>query len=70
MNVVLKEANPEMKNKKIPHVLIYRETKSLKSHQNFWNQYMRDFSESMYHDTKDGTENKVDFISTVTQLSI
>lgn len=31
---------------------------------------MRDFSESMYRDTKDGTENKVDFISTVTQLSI
>lgn len=31
---------------------------------------MRDFLESMYHDTKDVTENKVDFISTVTQLSI
>lgn len=60
----------EKKKKKIPHVLIYCETKSLKLHQNFWNQYMRDFLESMYYDTKDVTENKVDFISTVTQLSI
>ena len=61
------------RKKKNSHALIYHETKSLfLSYIRIFGTsiFLKEFLESMCHDTKDATENKVDFVSAVTQLSI